>query len=402
MTAWSLSALIDPVSTAEFFDSYFESQRLIVRRNRPDYFADLLTLDDIDRVLTTMESTDEDVGLVNASQKIETADYVYADNTIKVDQLFRLHDAGATIILNHLHRRHAPLAHLCASLELEFSSGFQTNIYLTPAKAQGFKPHFDTHDVLVLQVAGSKRWQLYDTPIDLALKGHGAHCKQDDPGPVTEEFELRAGDTLYIPRGLVHDAVSTDETSLHITVGILSWTWHDFLLEAVESLAGSDRQVRAALPREFARNDCDRQRFSAAFAEIAARLASDVDADAIRARFAERFIDRRAPLLRNQMAMLGHVDDIGPDTVVGCRPHLACLIEEDADTIRVRFHRHEIAMPAHAAPAVRCALETPRIRVRDLPGNLDDAGKAVLVRRLVREGLVQLLDAIPEAGPIGA
>jgi hypothetical protein len=30
--------------------------------------------------------------------------------------------------------------------------------------------------------------------------------------------------------------------------------------------------------------------------------------------------------------------------------------------------------------------------VRDLPGNLDDAGKLVLVRRLIREGLLQPLD----------
>src|SRR4249919_3484068 len=43
-------------------------------------------------------------------------------------------------------------------------------------------------------------------------------------------------------------------------------------------------------------------------------------------------------------------------------------------------------------PAVRPALTTERFRVRDLPGNLDDAGKLVLVRRLIREGLLQPLD----------
>jgi ribosomal protein L16 Arg81 hydroxylase len=62
----------------------------------------------------------------------------------------------------------------------------------------------------------------------LALKGHGDYARQDNPGPVSEEFELRAGDTLSLPRGLVHEAISTDETSLHVTVGVLSWTWFDF------------------------------------------------------------------------------------------------------------------------------------------------------------------------------
>ena len=37
MKAWSLETLIDPVSKEDFFNAYFESQRLLVRRNRPDY-----------------------------------------------------------------------------------------------------------------------------------------------------------------------------------------------------------------------------------------------------------------------------------------------------------------------------------------------------------------------------
>jgi hypothetical protein len=34
-------------------------------------------------------------------------------------------------------------------------------------------------------------------------------------------------------------------------------------------------------------------------------------------------------------------------------------------------------------------------RAQDLPGELDDAGKLVLVRRLIREGLVR---SLPESG----
>jgi ribosomal protein L16 Arg81 hydroxylase len=392
MTAWSLETLIDPIGTAEFFDAYFESQRLLIRRNQPDYFRDILSLDDVDRVLTTLQSTRESVAVVNAAKKVSTSEYVGGDGRVRVDQVFRLHEAGGTIILNHLHRRHPPLAGLCAALELEFSAPFQTNVYLTPARAQGFHPHFDTHDVIVLQIAGSKRWQLFGTPIELAVKGHGDHARQDNPGPVSEEFDLRAGDTLYIPRGLVHEAVSTDESSLHITVGILAWTWFDFLLEAVEQLAASDRQVRAALPRSFAANDFDADSLRKTFAELAHRLASDVDAEELRKRFAERFIDRRSPFLRHQLQALTRLAEIGPDSAVGCRPFLAYLIEEDGESLTLRFHRHEISLPSHAAAALRHALATERFRVRDLPGNLDDAGKVVLVRRLIREGLLQPLD----------
>ena len=78
MKAWSLEAVIDPVSTEAFFSTHFESQRLLVRRNRPDYFEELLTVDNVDRILTNAQSTREEVAVVNAADKIKTADYVYA------------------------------------------------------------------------------------------------------------------------------------------------------------------------------------------------------------------------------------------------------------------------------------------------------------------------------------
>ena len=321
MKAWSLEAVIDPVSTEAFFSTHFESQRLLVRRNRPDYFEELLTVDNVDRIRTTAQSTREEVAVVNAANKIKTADYVYGNDRVKVDQLFRLHEAGSTIILNHLHRRHPPLANLCAALELEFSAPFQTNVYLTPARAQGFHPHFDTHDVLVLQLAGSKRWQLYGTPVELALKGHGDHARQDNPGARSSTSGPATRSTSRAAWS--HEAISTDETSLHVTVGVLSWTWFDFLLEAVERLASSDRHVRAALPPAFARPDCDRGAFSKAFAELAGRLATEVDADEIRKGFAERFIDRRPPFLRHQMRALTQIGDVGLDSVVGAVPCLS-------------------------------------------------------------------------------
>lgn len=92
------------------------------------------------------------------------------------------------------------------------------------------------------------------------------------------------------------------------------------------------------------------------------------------------------------MRALTQIGDIGLDSIVGCRPFLAYLIDEDQESLIVRFHRNEIAVPLHAGPAVRHALTTERFRVRDLPGDLDDAGKLVLVRRLIREGLLQPLD----------
>ncbi len=47
----------------------------------------------------------------------------------------------------------------------------------------------------------------------------------------------------------------------------------------------------------------------------------------------------------------------------------------------------ELRLPEHAAEPARYALETPDFVIEDLPGELDDAGKLVLVR----EGKVRIL-----------
>jgi ribosomal protein L16 Arg81 hydroxylase len=104
----------------------------------------------------------------------------------------------------------AELAALCRAVEQVFSGHFQTNIYLSPPNAQGFGTHFDSHDVFVLQVAGSKLWTLYDTVVELPLRGQAFDKDKHHPEPPSREIVIRAGDLFYCPRGLFHSARSSN------------------------------------------------------------------------------------------------------------------------------------------------------------------------------------------------
>jgi hypothetical protein len=80
------------------------------------------------------------------------------------------------------------------------------------------------------------------------------------------------------------------------------------------------------------------------------------------------------------------------ESKVAPRPDLVYLLREGKDGLVVVFGATEITLPAFARDAVRFALAGPPFVVRDLPGQLDDAGKVVLVRRLLREGLLARQD----------
>lgn len=389
---FTLERILDPVTPAEFFQDYYEIKTLLIQRQQPDYYAPLLSLAEIDRVITTMSLNNDDIQMVNAKDPVRVEDYTYPSGMIDPVKLYQKFSDGATIIMPQLHLRLAALADLCRGLELEFSSRFQTNIYLTPGgNSQGFKPHFDNHDVLVLQVTGTKSWKIYDTPEVLPHRGHTFDPERYPAGPITQEFVLNAGDMLYIPRGVMHDAASTDQLSLHITVGVMSKSWTDFLLEAVSAASLTDPAFRNSLPAGFARAGFDRNQAEQTFRSLLRMLVERAPFDRIFDQHVDDLVNSRHALVWNQMDQILALHELDLDSAVGVRPNLLTQVERDDEQVRVACYGKEITLPVHAAEPLLFALATRQFLVRDLPGELDDAGKLVLIRRLVREGMVRML-----------
>ena len=73
---------------------------------------------------------------------------------------------GCTVVFQGLHRAWAPLREFSDALARELAHPVQVNAYLTPEGAQGFDAHYDTHDVFVLQTAGTKEWRIHRPVID--------------------------------------------------------------------------------------------------------------------------------------------------------------------------------------------------------------------------------------------
>jgi ribosomal protein L16 Arg81 hydroxylase len=385
---FSLEWLLAPVTKQEFFERYFEKQTLVVRHKDKDYFRQLFSLDEVDRVLTTLDRKYPDITLKNASKELTSEDYTVDGDVLDVAKVFQLFHEGSTITLAFLDTVVPSLTSFCRSLESEFSCPFQTNIYLTPPSAQGAKSHYDTHDVFVLQVAGTKKWNIYGTPVELPLPGQDYDSEIHTRGETTLEFELEEGDVAYVPRGVMHDAHSTDTVSLHITTGILRYTWTDLLLEVLAGAALREPAFRKALPPGFARQDFDRAQARETMRNLLQRASAEADFDAALGHFVEEFTSACPPLLRGQMAQMARLERLTAESVAGARKGNLARLHDDGESLKVECHGRQITFPAHAREAVRCALGHARFVVRELPGELDDAGKVAVVRRLIREGLV--------------
>lgn len=386
----SLDWLIHPVPKETFFNQYWETHPLVVRRGKKDYFGSLFSLDEVDRAITTLNLAYPNIALKNANREVNAADYT-RNGALDVASVYQLFSEGSTIVLAFLDTVIPTLTSLCRRLETELNFPMQMNAYLTPARAQGARHHYDTHDVFVLQIVGSKRWTMYGTPVELPLSGQDFDSKIHEQGASTMEFELEPGDLAYIPRGVVHDARSSEDLSLHITLGILCYRWADFLLELVADASMKDPAFRKALPPGFAREGFDAGQAKETLQDLLHRLATRSDGDSILSRFSDQWISACPPVLRGQMDQIALVDQLRLDSVVGARPSVVSRIRADAASASIYAFGRKISFPAHGTEAVRFALSQSRFSVRDLPGNLDDQGKLVLVRRLVREGLMLVL-----------
>ena len=380
--------LIHPLPAAEFERDHYEQRLLHVRREASPYFAELLSVADLDVVLGTHSAGHRDISLVRGDGNVAPGAYTNDAGRVHPLEVARHFDDGATVVFNQLHKRVPALARLCVALGRRFSSRVQTNVYLTPPDAQGFAPHWDTHDVFVLQISGTKRWSIYDTRVRLPLRGQRFE-PGTPPGAVSDEFELGPGSAVYLPRGLMHSARSTGQASLHVTLGLTAFTWAEFLVESVTAAALQEEALRRNLPRGFAREGfpvADRERL---FGEKLALVQSRFDPDVVWRRFTDEVLATDVPLFTDLFSQRLHGDRLTLRSRVRRRLGLLTEAVTEGETCLLRFCGRELRLPVGVWPALQFATTADEFAVQDLPDCLDAEGKLTLVTRLVREGVLQ-------------
>ena len=287
-------------------------------------------------------------------------------------------EAGATVVLQALHLSWEPLALFCRSLEHDLGHPVQANAYYTPRQSQGLGVHHDTHDVFVLQVAGEKRWLVYEPVLELPLRDQRYSAELGGPGGPVHDVTLTPGDTLYLPRGWLHEALTSDSDSLHVTIGINVYTWLDAFKAAVEACA-DELEFRRAVPDDGRADGLVERRETRLSPEDVAR------------RMRERFVRGRTPILGGQLRQLRALDRLTTETPVERRASAIADVRYENGRTVLAFDGKKVAFPARVGAEVEfvAAAGEPFVPV-ELPGNLDDEGRLVFVRRLVREGFLRL------------
>ncbi|KAJ8610617.1 hypothetical protein CTAYLR_007175 [Chrysophaeum taylorii] len=250
------AALLEPVSVADFYATYFEQRALVLRGRSPKHVDGWISERDVWVALEAHElehGVDVDVTRFEDGKRSNVGTGRCEASVARLE-----FETGASLRLRTPQERVRSVHALCEALEDEFGATVSANAYLTPPHAQGFAPHFDDVDAFVLQVEGDKRWKVFaPTTKDRALP----RVSSEDFGAIAEGYDLvfdgvlSRGDMLYMPRGFAHEARCSESRSLHLTVSTHRENcWADFIERvlgtALNRAAAEDPALRASLPRD--------------------------------------------------------------------------------------------------------------------------------------------------------
>jgi len=377
----SLGVLVSPVTEDEFRARYWEKAPLILHRNNPYFYGDFFSLEDFDRAVASGPAT---VKVADAKAKKVTSNE--GDKTDGLERTLNEMRGGATLALDGLHMREPKLALLCRVLEQQLGHYFQVNAYLTPPNGQGFTPHYDSHDVFVMQVYGSKRWKLEKSRRKFPGKNEdkdGANLEMDAQH---HAFTLNQGDMIYIPRGFVHAAECGSEPSLHLTLGLIPCTWDDLLRVVLKATVAKDPRLLKALPLGFLHGGPD-----GLVKRLMAALQETVD---------EKFLTAVVDQYRDELVskfpldISGQITDffkgitLTTEDLVGARRGIVYRVSPTEEFVRLNFGARSITFPILFGEALDFALKTPVFAIKELPGELECEEKLAFIERLMQEGLV--------------
>jgi ribosomal protein L16 Arg81 hydroxylase len=156
VSEFDFARLIQPTSSDAFFAEHWERGSLHLSGRPSDFYAPLLSRKRLESALYFSRPKPPDLKVVREQQELLPARYVTPEGDIDLNQLYKSYCEGHTLVVNALERFVPEVASFSRGLQDSLNHPVRANCYLSPAGSRGLLPHFDTHDVFVLQVEGAK------------------------------------------------------------------------------------------------------------------------------------------------------------------------------------------------------------------------------------------------------
>jgi bifunctional lysine-specific demethylase and histidyl-hydroxylase MINA len=252
--------------------------------------------------------------------------------------------------------------------------------------------HYDDHDLLVVQLRGTKRWYVSSTPSELNNTWKSIPEKPPALGP-HHTLDVRPGDLMYLPRGTWH-SVDSDQGSLHLSIGFTPLTVREAIIATLDHLSDLDRGWRTTIGARlaFQLRGPGLEQLTAPIVEGIANLLAACRAPGFIAS-ALQWRSGRAIAALGALPAPGTAPALTLDSELIQNDMAFCHLTASPGRIDVSYPGGHLYIHRGVQPSVEFIVNADRFRVRDIPGDIGDDIRLSLAGRFVEIGFLRLAPA---------
>ncbi len=385
-----LAGLMAPLGIERFFARHWTRAPLALQGRGPALYAGLPQVDDFELLLASLTAAQAGwFSVVKTRARPPDDAMLTHDGLLNLAEVFAAYRGGHSLLLNQVQRRHRATGRLCRAIEaglvargVALAKNIGANGYLSPPRSQGFAIHYDPHDVFVLQLAGRKSWRLYRRHVPFPTAPPVDPIPAEQAGPPVRELVLSPGDLLYLPRGVLHEARTDGEPSLHLTLSMEVVTWRDLFAE----LLAADGRFGQGLPIGFLRGGSPGAAERRRLRELAGSLARSRALGAARARVGERLLGHLDPLPTGGLRRIDDAPSLRADTWLALAEGTLARVHVGRASATLQLPGATFRAERHMAPVFRLLARGRPFRPQDLPIAADGAEKLGFIRELYAGG----------------
>jgi ribosomal protein L16 Arg81 hydroxylase len=393
-----LSFLLQEMTLNDFYCNHWDTKPLLIRGYK-EKFTKYYSISEFESRVTENDLRYPQFQLAKNGKLIPPDLYTIShtfrnrqhSGCINIPAVYKLWNEGATVILQSLQLGSHSLSNHLHILESELNHRVQANAYLTPKESQGFDIHYDTHDLFVLQIEGKKKWRVWENSIARKpLKNELSSLEQEPEGELFFDGVLHQGDLLYIPSGHPHMAITGEETSLHLTIGIhiyrkidaLNFVFKSILRECEKEDSNFWRNALSPNYKDYGDYD-----FDSALDNIIENLRKKWGMDAVY----ERFNEDRRPLNQHLFSKSLDIDNINLNTNLHCHAAEYANIIEDGNKVILFYLGRKLILSKEIFQAISSLIEKKYFIPNEIV-EYSEQSRLLICKHLLREGFIKFED----------
>ncbi len=247
-------------SPQQFMKTYWHKKPLLVRGAIPAFELAKKLGEPLGSAISVEElfkiSSDDAV----ESRLIKAKPWTFADGPFKRKSIPSVESPDWTLLLQGMEARHPAAAKIFSWFRFIPDARLDDLMISIADPGGGVGPHFDSHDVFLIQMSGRRRWRISEQK-DLSLNPD-LPLKILKNFKVEQEWDLEPGDMLYLPPHVAHDGITLDGGCQTWSVGFRAQSYKEILQESLWRLAESLEDIpeldrRFADPKQTATNQAE-------------------------------------------------------------------------------------------------------------------------------------------------